>query len=278
VRLDANLALLFRDRPLLERFAAAKRAGFDAVEFWDCEGATARDVAAAVAAAGVSVISCNAPAGDLVTGGLGLSGVPGRERDFEAAIAIVAEVAQAAGCPNVHISPCRLAPGASRAAALATLERNLAFAADTLGRIGIRTLIEPISPADIPGVLLGSLAAVLEVIERVAHPNAYVLFDFYHVSQTDAAPLALLRSCYARIGHVQIADFPGRGAPGTGRLDFGGFLGALASLGYAGWIGAEYRPALPEHSQHAWLRQVLFASAQVGAPGAASRRASPAET
>jgi hydroxypyruvate isomerase len=227
--------MLFRDRPLGERMRAARAArdaGFDAVEFWDRGGATPQSLAAA--ATGLQVVSGNAPAGDLAAGGLGLSGVPGRKREFENDIRDAAEVADATGCPRVHVSPCRLAPGASRDAALSTLERNLKFAADTLGQASIEALIEPINGTDIPGVLVNSLDTALEAMDRVEHPNLRLQFDFYHVGQTDPDAVRRPVDCFARISHVQIADFPGRGAPGTGHLDFAAFLGTLETLGYDG--------------------------------------------
>ena len=263
MKVSANLGLLFRDGTLTERMRAAKAAGFQAIEFWDRAGATPQ--ALAEAATGLNVVVCNAPAGDLASGGLGLSGVPGRERDFESAIDDAAEVAIATGCPRVHVSPCRLAPGASRDAALATLERNLHYAADTLGRAGIEALLEPINGTDIPGVLVESLDTALAVMDRVAHPNLRLLFDFYHIGQTDRDPVARLVESFARISHVQIADFPGRGAPGTGRLDFAAFFGTLANLGYAGWVGAEYKASQPEHCRQTWVQQFIDDSVRAGA-------------
>jgi hydroxypyruvate isomerase len=255
MRFDANLAFLFKDRPILERFQAAREAGFSGVELWSCENATPEEVAAAATSAGIEIVCVNASVGDLRAGGAGLSGVPGREREFEDAIHAAVAVARTLRCKQVNVGPCRLVSDGQRSAALATLARNLAFAAEELGHLGIRALVEPVNAIDVPGVLLQRVGDAVDVIARAEHPNVGLLFDIYHITQIDPSPLRCLEQHFASIGHIQIADVPGRGAPGTGRIDFLEFFEKLEQLEYSGWIGAEYQPGEPQHSTHAWLRQ-----------------------
>jgi len=257
MHIAANLAFFFRDRPILERFQMARDAGFTGVELWSCETATPDQVAAAANAAGTAIVCCNASSGDLQSGGIGLSGTPGREREFEEAIRGVTTTARAIGCRQVNVGPCRLANEGERASAMATLTRNLAFAGDELGRWGIRALVEPLNPIDVPHVLLAKVADAVDVIARAANPNVYLLFDIYHVTQIEQNPLQRLEEHFGKIGHIQFADVPGRGAPGTGAIRFHDFFHALKRLNYSGWVSAEYRPTAPLHSSHAWLQSLI---------------------
>lgn len=257
MRVAANLAFLFRDRPILERFQMARDAGFAGVELWSCEDASPDQVAAAARAAGTEIVCCNASSGDLQSGGLGLSGVPGREREFEAALRAAAASARAIGCRQVNVGPCRLAGEGQRAPAMATLARNLALAGDELGRSGIRALVEPVNPMDVPRALLAKVSDAMEAISRAANPNVYLLFDIYHVAQIEPNPLLCLEQHFGRIAHIQFADAPGRGAPGTGAIPFHEFFGTLKRLNYRDWISAEYRPTAPAHSSHGWLQSLI---------------------
>jgi hydroxypyruvate isomerase len=253
VRFDASLTFLFPDAPLPGSFARARLAGFEAVELQDLAGIEPAMLADAARAAGVAVVLINAPCGDLAEGGPGLSGVPGRESQFRGAIAYAADAASTLDCARVHVGPCRLGAGVARDDALATLEDNLRWAGDHLGARGIEALVEAINPHDAPGVLLDHVETALGVVERVGHPSVRLSFDAYHVARCDEDPAAWVRRCAPAIGHVQVADCPGRGAPGTGRIDFAALLAALAGIGYRGWIGAEYRPAEPAQATLEWL-------------------------
>jgi hydroxypyruvate isomerase len=257
MRIAANLAFFFRDRPILERFQMASDAGFAGVELWSCENAPPDEVAAAATAAGTEIVCCNAASGDLQSGGVGLSGVPGREREFEAAVRSAAATARAIGCRQVNVGPCRLASEEQRASAMATLARNLAFAGNELGRWGIRALVEPLNPVDMPGVLLAKVADAMDAISRAANPNVCLLFDIYHVTQIEPSPLRCLEQHFGSIAHIQFADVPGRGAPGTGTIPFREFFDTLKRLAYRRWISAEYRPTDLTHSSHRWLQSLI---------------------
>lgn len=241
LRFAANLSLLFTDRPLSERFAAARAAGFAAVEIQFPYDTPLAELLAARRDSGLEVVLINVPAGDLMQGGAGLAGVPGREAEFAAALAATLPYAQALGVSAVNVLPGRLAEGATHEAALATLEHNLRLAAHTLAEAGIRATTEAINTVDMPGFLLSSSAEMLAMLQRVGHPNLAMQVDLYHLARMGEDLEALLERHIARIGHIQFADVPGRGAPGSGTLDFERLFALIGRLPYPDWCGAEYR-------------------------------------
>ncbi len=252
-RFAANLGFLFPELPLLERFAAAREAGFAAVEIQGPGTATNAQIAAAAREAGVEIVLCNIPVGDLLSGGCGLSGVAGRQGEFQDAVRWGSAFAQAIGCSAVNIGPSRVVDGSQREANLAVLIENLQFAGELLGAHGIRVLVEPVSYNDFAHTLLHDADDAMAVIRDCAHPNVFLQFDVYHMHQMHADALATLRTHIASVAHIQFADVPGRGAPGTGLIDFTNFFATVDRLGYAGWTGAEYRPAGRTIDTLAWL-------------------------
>ena len=253
LQFDASLAFLFLERPLLERFAAARSAGFAAVEIHGPESASAAEIAAAADAAGVDIVLCNAPVGDLLSGGPGLSGVPGRQSQFREAVQRVASFARTIGCRAVNVGPSRTTSETEREASMATLAENLRYAGACLGEHGIRVLVEPVNVHDFPGVLLQTADQAMAVIQASGGANVSLQFDLYHMQRMQADVLAVLEKNIASIAHVQIADVPGRSQPGTGQIDFAAFFATLDRLGYAGWVGAEYRPAERTERTLEWL-------------------------
>lgn len=253
--LAANLSMLFADLPMEQRFHAAAEAGFDGVEIqfpYDLPAATLQHH---LAAAGMPLALINVPAGDLMTGGPGLSGVPARQVQFDEAMELALEYALVLRPEKINVLPGRLAEGVSREAALDTLARNLEKAAAAFADIDVCLVCEAVNRHDMPGFLLGSSAELLEMLDRVGHPNLSAQLDLYHLmrmGESLAESIALLEG---RIGHVQFADAPGRGEPGTGNLDFHQAFDALYQHGYRGWLAAEYRPTLPAEQSLQWLVQ-----------------------
>ena len=241
LRFAANLSLLFTDRPLPERFAAARAAGFAAVEIQFPYDTLLAELTAARQESGLDVALINVPAGDLMQGGNGLAGVPGREAEFAAALYTTLPYARSLGVTAVNVLPGRLAEGVTREAALATLEHNLRLAAQVLAEAGIRATLEAINTLDMPGFLLSSSAEMLAMLERVAHSNLAMQVDLYHLAHMGEDVEALLTRHIERIGHIQFADVPGRGAPGSGTLDFARLFALIERLPYRGWCAAEYR-------------------------------------
>ncbi|SDS19089.1 hydroxypyruvate isomerase [Halopseudomonas sabulinigri] len=252
-KLAANLSMLFTEQPLLERIAAATQAGFDGVEVQFPYGLPASDLQAELQRQGMPLVLFNLPAGDLMDGGPGLAAVPGRETAFAQALQQALDYADVLQPQKVNVLPGKLARGVSEAQALDTLEHNLRLTAEAFAPLGVAVVCEAINRLDMPGFLLASSAELAAMLARVAHPNLSAQLDFYHMARM-GEPVALsVRQLAGQIGHVQFADVPGRGAPGSGELDFRAAFQALDSADYRGWLAAEYRAAKGETDRLAWL-------------------------
>ncbi|AYC33806.1 hydroxypyruvate isomerase [Pseudomonas cavernae] len=242
MKIAANLSLLFTELPLVERIVAAAAAGFDGVEIQFPYELPALRLKEALAAAGLPLVLINVPAGDLLSGGAGLAAVPARRAEFAAALREALTYAAMVRPLAVNVLPGRLAEGVSREQALETLVSNLRLAAEEFQLLGIRLLAEAINPLDMPGFLINTPAQLDELLRAVDHPNFAAQLDFYHMARQGLELPAAIRQLSGRIGHVQFADCPGRGAPGSGVLAFEPALRALQGSGYRGWLGAEYQP------------------------------------
>ncbi len=240
--LSANLSMLFTDVPLPERVQVAAEHGFDGVEIQFPYALPAAELASALELTGMPLVLMNVPAGDLLQGGTGLAGVPGQHDMFARAVDQALAYAAIVRPQRVNVLPGRLADGYSREAALDTLAVNLTAAADAFGTMGIKVVCEAINRVDMPGFLLATGAELAQMIERVDHPNLFAQLDFYHMQRMGESLPGVIERLGARIGHVQFADAPGRGAPGSGVIDFAAAFRVLEACHYAGWLGAEYRP------------------------------------
>lgn len=253
-----NCSILLTELPLLERPAAAKAAGFDAVEFWwPFDGAVPadRDADAFVAAirdAGVQLTGLNFFAGDMPAGDRGLVSWTGREAEFRDNVDAVAAIGEALGTPAFNALYGNRLDGVDAAAQDETAAENLAVAAAGVARIGGTVLVEPVSGA--PRYPLLTAADALAAIARVPDAsNLALLADFYHLAVNGDDVAAVIEAHAARFGHIQIADDPGRGAPGTGTLPLERWIARSRELGYAGPIGLEYKAQLDD--AFAWLAE-----------------------
>ncbi len=240
-RFAANLTMMFNEHGFLDRFAAAARAGFDAVEFLFPYDFPAEAIAERVAAHGLEVVLFNMPPGDWAKGERGIAALAGREQEFRDGVARALAYAEALGTPRLHL----MAGIASRSdtAALARYRDALAFAADAAGAEGRDLLIEPLNPRDMPGYLLNDFQQAADLITELGRPNLKLQFDIYHRQILHGDMLKGLEALMPIIGHIQTASVPGRNEPGTGELDDFRIFAALDRLGYAGHVGCEYRPA-----------------------------------
>lgn len=259
LRFDVNCSILFTELPLLERPAAAKAAGFGGVEFWwpwddPVPGDRAADAfITAIADAGVDLVSLNFITGDIAAGERGLLSVPKAKDAFRANVPACAEIAARAGCTRLN------APYGNRvdpADARLTAEQdelaieNLLLAARAAAAVEADVLIEPINSVDVPSYPIDTSAKAIALINTVraedtALGNLKLLADLYHLATMSEDLSAVLARYANQIGHVQVADVPGRGAPGTGTLAIEPLFRQLAAQGYAGWTGLEYVPADP---------------------------------
>ena len=251
----ANITFLFREIPLTERFAAARDAGFEAVEILSPEDVSLSALADAAKSAGVSVALVNAPMGDFITGGDGLSAVPGRQTEFRAAVAQAREMAEALHCKRVHIGPSKVPSGSSWQNCYDVFLENATYAAQQLAQAGMEMTIEALNDMDMPTVFLSRADQVLSVIGEIAEPNVSFQFDVYHMVKMEADYLRVLHDNIDKIGHIQFADSPGRAEPGSGSLDFPVLFDCIDGLGYDGWVGAEYQPGGQTEESLTWFAE-----------------------
>lgn len=242
-RFSANLSMLFQEHDFLDRFDAAAGAGFAAVEYVSPYGHEIDAVAARLRRNGLTQALFNLPAGDWAAGERGIAALPGREGEFRRGIETAIDYARALGCGQVNCLAGIVPAEIDRNAARTVFVENLKFAADRLGNAGIRLLIEPINDRiDMPGFFLTTSRQALEIMETVGSPNLFLQYDIYHMHVMEGDLARTIEANLDRIAHVQIADYPGRHEPGTGEVDFPFLFDHLDRLGYAGWVGAEYRP------------------------------------
>ena len=244
-RFAANLSFLFNEVPFLERFAAAAQAGFKAVEFAFGYDHPAQEIAARLADNDLQQVLINAPPGDLSTGDRGLAAQPGREQEFAASLVVALRYAGALSCPRVHVMAGVLPDGAGeteRARHRSCFVRNLRFAAREAAAHGVTLTIEPINPGDVPRYFLATQAEAHAIREEVGADNLKVQMDLYHAQVLEGNLAAKIERWLPQIGHIQIAGVPGRHEPDIGEINYGYLFDRLDELGYAGWVGCEYRP------------------------------------
>jgi hydroxypyruvate isomerase len=261
MRIAANLSLMFTERPLPERIAAARAAGFEGVEIQFPYDHPAETLAAAARAAAMPVVLINIPAGDAAAGDIGLGAIPSRRAEFREAVARCLAYARALGVRRVNLLAGRPGPGADAAECRATLRDNLRYAAAAFAPHGIRTMLEPVNPFDRPGFFLDRLGPAIEILREAGTPAAGLLFDLYHMARTEPDLVAAIGQAGRLIGHVQFADTPGRHEPGTGTIAFAAAFAALRRAGYADWVAAEYLPAARTEDGLGWIPAVRAALA-----------------
>ena len=252
MRASTSINLLFEEHPFLRRFAAAKAAGFEGVEIQVLEE-DAREAAAAAKDAGIEVALLNAPMGDLDEDGPGLTGVPGREKEFADAIRQAITSAQILGVHHIHVGPSLVPSGETAMTCMDCLARNLELALELADAADVSLLLEAMNPIDMPTALVSNVETAASIIRKHFEGRIGLQFDVYHVAQNGDDPVVLLRKHAGLIQHVQFSDSPGRGAPGTGTIDFDRVFSTIEDIGYDGWAGAEYHPGKPTCETLGWL-------------------------
>lgn len=251
----ANLTLLYPDCPFLERFARAAESGFRAVEFQLPYAFSHDEVAQAAFDAGLRVVLFNLPSGDWQHGERGIAVLPDRMGEFRDGVTQAIAYAQRLDCDRLNCLAGIRPTGLSQDEADRVLVENLTYAADQLARVGRRLMVEPVNTFDIPGFHLSTTAHTLRVLDQVNRPNVFIQYDIYHMQRMQGELVGTFERLQSRIGHIQIADTPGRHEPGTGEIAYDFVFRALEEHGYDGWIGLEYNPAgVTEEGLH-WLGQ-----------------------
>jgi len=249
----ANLSWLYTELPMAERFAAAARDGFTAVEILSPYVWTPQELKAILQCNGQQLVLFNAPPGGVDAAGIekawassqkGTACLPGREAEFRAGIALALEYAQALGCPRIHVMAGVVPAGMEREAVQPTYVNNLREAAAMAAEVGVDLLVEPINTRDIPRFFLNRQDHAYEIIHLVGAANLKVQMDLYHCQIVEGDLAMKLRKYLptGRVGHLQVAGVPGRNEPDVGEINYPYLFALLDELGYSGWVGCEYRP------------------------------------
>lgn len=259
----ANLSMMYPELPFLDRFEAAAKDGFQAVEYLFPYAYPAAELAARLNHHGLQQVLFNAPPGGTDASSIdvawannarGTASIPGREAEFQTGVHMALQYAEALQCPRIHLMAGLIGEDQSRAGNLPTYIANLKWAAAVAANHGRDVLIEPINTRDIPGYLLNTQADAHAVLDAVGAPNLRVQMDLYHCQIVEGDLEMRLRRYIDRVGHMQIAGVPLRHEPDLGEIHYPHLFRLIDELGYAGWIGCEYRPRAGTSEGLGWFR------------------------
>ena len=254
MRFCPNLSMLFKEVDFVERLGRAADAGFAAVEFWWPSGEDLDQVQAAIRDAGLEVALFNFDAGDMPSGDRGLVSDPDRKQQFRDNVPVALEMARSVGCPRLNALVGLELDGMDRDEQLALAADNVGWAADQAAEQGIEVMIEAVNTFENGPYLLSTTSAAAEFVDRVGRENVKLQYDAYHMQRMEGNIVATLRDRISTIRHIQIADSPDRGEPGSGELNYRYIFAALAELAYDGWVGLEYKPTTETTEESfAWL-------------------------
>jgi hydroxypyruvate isomerase len=242
IRLAANLTMLYNEVDFLDRFAAAAKSGFEAVEYLFPYAYPKEQLAERLQQHRLKQVLFNLPAGDWAKGDRGNACMPDRIGEFQEGVGKAIDYARALGCTQVNCLAGIAPSGIDPKQAHETFVANLRFAISKLDGTGIKLLIEAVNTFDIPGFFLCRTRQALDVISEVGSDNLYLQYDIYHMQRMEGELANTIKANFNRIAHMQLADNPGRNEPGTGEINYRFLFGFIESLGYNGWIGCEYKP------------------------------------
>ncbi|MBP6718559.1 MAG: hydroxypyruvate isomerase [Rhodoferax sp.] len=252
----ANLTMLFTEHAFLDRFEAAAKAGFKAVEFLFPYAWTAEEIKQRLDANGLTLVLHNLPAGDWDAGERGIACHPDRVDEFRDGVGKAIAYAKVLGVGQLNCLVGKAPAGVPEDLLRQTVVDNLRFAASELKKAGLRLLIEPINTFDIPGFYLNRTVQAIEILDEVGADNAFVQYDIYHAQRMEGELANTAQKQLARIGHIQLADNPGRNEPGTGEINYAFLFAHLDRIGYDGWIGCEYKPAASTEAGLGWIQKL----------------------
>lgn len=253
LRFTANLSLLFTEVSLEQRFAAAKSAGFEAVEIQFPYELPAHTIRQALDKHKLQLVLFNVDADDLLQGGEGLAAVPEKQPQFKAAVAQAVEYANILKSEAINILPGRCFESSRLSEYQQTFRNNLRYALAAFSPLGIKTVFEAINSIDMPDFIIDSSEQMLAVITEINHPDLLMQYDIYHRLMMREDPFSFIAQHADKIGHIQFADCPGRHQPGTGTADFKQLFSIIKSSSYRGWTGAEYNPTESTSASLQWL-------------------------
>lgn len=259
-RFAANLTMMYQEHTFLDRFAAAARDGFTAVEFLLPYEYPAATLAALLREHGLRQVLFNSPCGDWKAGERGIAALPGREKEFHDGLLLALEYAHALQCTRVHAMAGIPPAGVDRAHLLGVYTANIAWAAEKTRSAGVELLIEPIALRNMPGFFLNRQEEAHAIVAEIGAPNLKILMDLFHC-QVEEGDLAIRIRKYladpkhTRVGHFQIAGVPERHEPDTGEVNYSYLFDLIDHLGYEGWIGCEYIPAAATSDGVGWFQK-----------------------
>lgn len=263
MKLSANLSLMYTERPFLERFKAARRDGFRAVEIQFPYDTPIAAIQQALSDNGQQCVLINVPAGDLMQGGEGLAAVPGKQAEYAAALVECLAYARALNVTCVNVLPGRCPDENQRVFYLETFKKNLHTTAKTLSAFGITTTFEAINTRDMPGFLISSSQTMFDVLAELDMGEALkAQYDVYHMALMGEDVCDVITRHAELIGHIQFADTPDRHEPGSGQLNFDDIFCTIETSTYQGWIGAEYKPSKATSATLQWKNKMASAIAQ----------------
>lgn len=245
--------MLFTEVGLIDRFAAAREAGFRAVEIQFPYELSSETIRLKLDKHGLQLVLFNVPADDLLQGGEGLACVPEKQQQFREALALTIEYAQVLQPDAINVLPGRCLDPSRFDAYHSTFKRNLCLAADAFSPLGIKTVFEAINSLDMRGFIIDTSAKMLAAQGELQRADILLQYDIYHMLRMGEDPAAFIAEYAGRIGHIQFADCPGRAQPGTGNADWAGIFSAIDRSGYGGWVGAEYKPIDETSTSLGWL-------------------------
>ena len=255
-RFAANLTMMFTEVPFLDRFERAAQAGFDAVEFLFPYAFEAQEIRRRLDAHRLTPVLHNLPAGNWDGGERGIACHPERAHEFREGVLRAIGYARALGVAQINCLAGKAPPGVADEVLRATFVANLRHAANALEGAGLKLLIEPINTFDIPGFYLNRTAQAASILDEVGADNAFIQYDIYHAQRMEGELAATLQKYLPRIGHIQLADNPGRHEPGSGEINYPYLFAHLDRIGYAGWIGCEYKPATTTEAGLGWRQRL----------------------
>ena len=252
MQLAVNLSMIFTEVPLVERFALAKKHGFQNIEIqfpYELDIATIQQQ---LDEHHLRLCLINVPAGDLMQGGNGIAGIPGQEVTFAQAVELAIEYASALKVSSVNILAGKQPEDADLLPCLTTLAENLKFAAIRLSDNNIQPVFEMINGIDMPRFLIQNIAQAQEMLEVVNHPFLKMQFDCYHMAMMNENILEALHENIQDIGHIQFADCPHRHQPDTGNINYADIFDYLNQSNYKGFVAAEYKPQPSSETSFDW--------------------------
>lgn len=257
-KFSANITMLFTEVPFEDRFKETGAAGFKFVEYLFPYDYEAGDLVDRLKSNGLTQVLFNLPAGDWAGGDRGIAGNPHRVDEFREGVDEALKYAKALDVDRINCLVGKEIEGVSLTEQWKTMVENIAYAADKLASDGRTLVIEPINTFDIPGFLLNTTQDALKIVNEVKAENLKIQYDVYHMQKMEGNLVATLESHLDHIGHIQIADNPGRHQPGTGEINYPFVLNALDRIGYQGYVGLEYVPDPDTTASLSWVKELGF--------------------